>query len=95
MANRTAKTGKKADKGPYKAVLLVLGKTYSAEGETVLDAISRIEPGVCRGKGVLTVSRGDARRERVVMPLALSRAFNASKTVREISAKGLASLFDL
>lgn len=91
MAKRTTKAKvENVEKGLYKATLKVLRGTYSGEGETINEALSSIEPGSCKGRGVITVERDGKRAERIVMPVALSRAYNGSRVMREMGIKSLA-----
>ena len=80
----------------YEATLLLLGKTYTAKGKTPFDAISGLNPqGMAKTKSILIVAKGKRKRERVLMPFVINRMFNLSPTVREVTTKNVASMFDL
>ena len=80
----------------HEATLLLLGKTYTAKGKTPFDAISNLEPsGMARTKSVLVVARNGKKRERVLMPFVINRMFSLSPTVREVTIKNVASMFEL
>ena len=79
----------------YTATLTSFGKKYSATGDTVIDAVSGIEvKGVVRGKGILSVARGESVKERILTPFLTARLFSKSPTIREVALKNTAILFD-
>lgn len=78
---------------PYTATLVVLGKKFSASGLTISDAISKLNPGIVRGKTILTLSKDEKSKERLLMPLPAMRLFNTAGISREIHLKQISSLF--
>ena len=78
---------------PFTALAIVMGKKYIAEGKTASEAIGGIKIKNARGKCILTVSQGKRSRERVLMPFAVNRIFNAHGITREIALKGISMLF--
>lgn len=66
-----AKSKSKLDKGvdapneekKYSLTLTLSDKTYSATGDTVLEAITQIKPEKIRSKGVFTVTKGTQKKE--------------------------------
>jgi len=88
-------TKKNPEPQPYIARLIVLGKTYTAKGKDVLSAISALDPGIAKGKGILTLIHGDKSRERVLQPGLVMKTFNTRGVFQEIARKRIATLFDL
>ena len=79
----------------YTATITSFGKKYSASGQTVSDALSKIEvSGVARGKSVLSVARGTNSKDRVLSPVMTSRLFSKSPIIREVALKNTSLLFD-
>ena len=78
----------------FKASIKVLGKTYTASGETVVEALRGLKTGVAVGMSVLTVSRGEKTKERVLGNLQTRKLFNPNSTMREFAIKNTAILFD-
>lgn len=87
---------KKATKSEsvYKVSLNVLGKKHVSEGATLAEAFTKIVPGNCKGKGILTVEHDGIKRERIVMPPLLFKLFNGSRLMKEIGLKNVGLLFD-
>lgn len=85
---------KKVVKKVYKAVIKIMGKTFEAEGETALEAISGLKPDITKSKGVLTVERGDNKRERVIMGAVIWRLFNGSPFSKEVTLKQVSTLYE-
>lgn len=80
-------------KDTYKATIIVLGRKFEAKGVSVLDAINKLKPGNCKGKGILVVEHGDVKKEKVLMPLVTFRLFNSAGMTREVAVKQVSSLF--
>ncbi len=59
--NMAKTTKKKATKrsNDYTATLAIFGRTFTATGPTISEAITNIEPGVAKGRCFLTLSKGD------------------------------------
>jgi hypothetical protein len=77
----------------YMATIKVLGKSYHAEGETIAEAISKLKPINCKGKGILTVNNGQLAKDRVLMPAITYRLFNTVGMSKEIAIKNASLLF--
>lgn len=83
-------------KQPYLVKAIVAGKTYEAHGQTVLEALSTLSvPGTVRGKVILIVAKGTARKEWVMPYYAVARLFSQSRIMREVALKNISQLFDL
>lgn len=87
------KAVKKEEKSNYKASVIVLGKTYTAQGETISKAIEGLKPGNCKGKSILVIENGDVRKEKILMPMTTQRLFGFSGLVREIALKNASLMF--
>ena len=85
---------KKVKPTAYTAIAKVMGKTYTAEGESVSEAISNLT-GLknARGRLILTIKHGDQARERVLQPNMAFKLSSASKTTRDIALKNLSLLY--
>ena len=97
VKNKTTKKGrpKKIKELPYKAYIKVLGKTYEASGESTADALSKLTPKNCKGRGILTVEKDGVKKERILMPMIVFRLFNTQGLSREIALKNASLLFGL
>ena len=91
-AVKTAKAVKK-DENEYKVTVRVLGKTYEATGATVSEALLNLNPQNCKGVGVMVVSHGDVKKERILAPATLFRLFNTAGMSKQIAIKNVSILF--
>lgn len=78
-----------------KATLLLWGKRYEAEGETIKDAISKIAVRNPKGKAILIVENGDKRKEKILPARHLHQLFNTHGIMREVALKNVSMLFDV
>ena len=83
-------------KNLIKSSLKVMGKTCAAEGHTVLEAILNLKPEVARGTGILTLEKGDVKKEKVVNSRIINNLFGkfVSRISREVAIKNILVLFD-
>ena len=73
-----------------KAVIVIMGKKYEGEGETIAQAISNIPyAGFARFKALLTV--GD--KTKVLTPVQTMKLFSKSPLMKEIALKQTALRF--
>ena len=77
----------------YEATLSVMGKKYAASGDTAVDAINALEAKNVKGRGVLTIKHGIIQRDRVLMPMIVSRLFNSTGLMRQVALKNMSVLF--
>lgn len=87
------KKTKKDISNKYTATIKVLGKSYNAEGDSVAEAISKLKPINCKGRGILTINNGVVSKDRVLMPAITYRLFNAVGMSKEIAIKNASLLF--
>ena len=72
-----------------------LGRIYESEGETPLDALSKLEVRNLKGLGVLTVIDGDKERVKILKASILAGLFGqGSPTRKSIALKQFSILFD-
>lgn len=77
----------------YKSFVKVMGKTYEATGETISEAISKLNIKNCKGKAIIGIKVGELTKERILMPDIIFRLFNNVGLTREIALKQISSLF--
>lgn len=78
----------------YTATYLMMGRKYTGEGATAAEAIANIKLKALRVKGILTVQKGEEKKERVIIPHVASRLFNMVGLNREVALKNMAFMFD-
>ena len=77
----------------YEAILSVMGKTYTAVGDTALEAINSLEVKNAKGRGVLTIKHGTIQRDRVLASTVVSRLFNSIGLMKQVALKNMSVLF--
>lgn len=76
------------DKPKYSAKVKILGKTYTANGKTVYDAIANLKPaGRAAGVGILSIAKGKQNKEVVLNKGQVARLFALSPLMREVAIK--------
>ena len=86
---------KKTTVKPYLASIKILGKVYNSTGSTALEAIENLKPdGKCAGTSILSVSKGDVKRDKIIPAFQTFRIFSKSKMMRELGLRGVSSLFE-
>jgi hypothetical protein len=79
----------------FKASIKIFGKTYEAVGSTVKEALEKLKPiGTPKGMSVISVSKGDIRKDKILLPPQTFRLFSPSRIMREIGIKQTSMLFD-
>lgn len=93
MKTKTKKVGSVVE--PILASIKVFGRVYSAKGNTVKEAIEKLKvDGTARGTCVLTISKGDKSKDRIIPSVQIYRLFNGGRVMREIALKGISQLFE-
>lgn len=77
-----------------KVSLTNMGKTYEAEGDTVTEALNKIQLRAVAGKSILVISNKDNKIERVLPHTIARRAFTMIGMTREVAIKNLSLLFN-
>ena len=95
MKTKTKRVKKVAVK-PYSATIKILGKMFTSTGSTALEAIENLaQEGKCAGGSVLTITKGDEKREKILPAFQTFRLFSKSKMMRQLALKGVSSLFNI
>lgn len=93
MKKKTKKT-KQVVVEPFSATIKILGKFYHSTGSTALEAIENLKPdGKCAGNCVISVSKGDVQREKILPAFQTFRLFSPSRMMREMALKSVGNLF--
>ena len=80
---------------PYNASIKIFGKFYTSTGSTAKEAIENLKPdGVPKGMSVLTISRGDVKKERILNTTQTYRLFTCSRLMKEVAVKNVSIFFD-
>ncbi len=92
MKKTTKKAGKAKDS--YTASVKIFGKVHEGVGATVLEAVANITTTkAAKGVCILTLSKGDLRKERVLTAPQTFRLFSGGRIMREIALKNISLLF--
>lgn len=79
----------------YIASIKVFGKIYSSTGATALEALTNLKPlGTPKAMSIVSVSRGEVKKDRILPPMRTWRLFTPSRVMREVALKQLAVMFD-
>ncbi len=79
---------------PYTASIKIFGRVYTSIGFTVKEAIENMKVGTkVGGVCVMTVTKGDVKKEKILNAGQLFRLFTASRIMHEIAIKNVCSLF--
>lgn len=90
---RKPKVVEKANELRYFASVKVLGKTYTAEGLSPIEAIKSLSVPLGRGMSILSVQCGESKREKILTSVATSRLFGKSNLARELALKAVGQVF--
>ena len=84
---------KKVKVDQFSLSLQIGDKVFKGGGATMFDALSSIKkPDKIMGKGVMTITKGEQKKELLYYPIRLKRLFY-NKTFQAIQAKQLSVLF--
>ena len=78
----------------YSASIKILGKTYTSKGATAREAIENLKADRAKGMGILIVSNGKTKKERILNSRQTFQLFSASRMMREIGLKNTSIFFD-
>ena len=79
----------------YKATVKSFGKIFTATGETEREAILNLKPGNVKGVCVLTIEKGDKKKDKILTAPVASRLFNGHGITRDIAIKNASLLFGI
>lgn len=86
-----AKTKAKSEE--YTAKAKIMGRTFQGKGESIIKALESLETGNVHGKVILTVSKGETTKDRILpIPMA-RRLFNSAGLTREVTLKQVSLMF--
>ena len=71
-----------------------MGKTYEAEGDTVTEALNKIQLRAVASKSILVISNKNNKIERVLPHPIARRAFTTIGMTREVAIKNLSLIFN-
>jgi len=94
MKKKTAKQKRNLpDKtASYEATAKVLGKVYNSSGDTISSAIENLSV-QGRGIAVLTVTKGESTKTKILAPLQTFRLWQSGRVMREVALKNISALF--
>lgn len=79
----------------YGASIKVLGKIYVSTGATVREAIENLKPSLAKGMSILSISKGEVTKERILNRTQTQALFAPAKLMRELALKNVSAAFDL
>lgn len=79
----------------YEATLQIYGKTFKGEGESIFAALQSVNPGIAKGKSVLTLKQGEKEMVRVLSGMQTAKLFHPNPKIKEIGVKQIAARFDV
>lgn len=89
------KVAKKVAAPKITASIKVQGKVYTASGATVYEALEGLTVRNAKGTGILVLTKGTRRVEKILPAFAVMRLFSLSPTMRQFQLKNLYLLFKL
>lgn len=94
MKTKTARKPKVKTEYLASIDIQLLGRTYTAKGKTAREAIENLKAKNTKGHSILTVSKGDIKRDKIISAPLTFKLFSESKLMREIALKNIVMLFD-
>lgn len=79
----------------YKASIKVFGTTFKAQADTLIEALSNLNPKVAKGVSILTVEYNGKEESRILPNLLTQRLFSPSPKTREVNIKQTSLRFSL
>jgi hypothetical protein len=84
----------KAKPKVVKASLKLMGRTTTATGKTLQEAIEKLKPSIPRGVGLLSIESNGKQRQKIIQPANITGLFGlASRIRKEIAIKNVLQLF--
>lgn len=78
----------------YTASFKTRGRVYSGTGATVSEAIGALAFRNGKGMGILTITRGNKSKTKVLTVPQVYRLFSATRLVRKVALKNVSALFE-
>lgn len=79
----------------YNAVFTLQKREYTGSGKTFVEAIRSMKLPRTVSAGVLVVTKGKDKKERIISPVLVRRLSAPSPTVKDLAIKNLDTLFGL
>lgn len=77
-----------------KATLKLLSRYYEAEGKTLEETIFKLKPPVAKTIGILTLTKGDLTREKILQPrIVMGLWGKQSQTMKDVQMKHINLIF--
>lgn len=77
----------------YEITLKVMGKKFTASGDTVIDALTVLKPMGIAGTCILTVCYNGECKDRVLPTVMAKRAFQMQGASREAAIKNISLMY--
>lgn len=78
----------------YQSQIKVFGKIYKASGASIKESIENLKiEGKAGGASVITISKGELKREKILSAMQVFRLFTASRIMKEVAMKNILALF--
>lgn len=78
----------------YKISIKIFGRQYESEGSTLKEAFDNLKvSGRVGGVCVISVSKGDVTKSKILNSRQLTSLFTPSRVMREVSLKNMLSIF--
>lgn len=94
MPKTTKKRVPKKAEGAYTASINIFGTTYTSTAPSVKECLEALQARNVKGHGVLVVSHGEVKKDRILNSGQVFRLFSASRMMREIAIKQVSMMFD-
>ena len=93
MKTKTKKIAKVAKENIHASVK-IMGRVYTAQGQTIQEAITNLKPSIVKGSGLLILEKGEVKKIKVIMPRMVVGLFGkTSRLGKEIALKQVLNLF--
>jgi len=90
---RPKKTVKKVEaESGYKLTLLCLKQKATSKGATIEEALDNLKANNFKGRGIMQVTHNGITREKIIMPVIVSKFGNSAGLTRQIIIKNLSTL---
>lgn len=92
----TVKTPRKRSvkKAEYTATIKAFNRFFTATGSTAREAVENLNVPNAKGVSVLTVSKGEVKRDKILSHSMTFKLFSQSRLMREIVLKNIGAYFD-
>lgn len=78
----------------YEVKAKIMGKTFTAKGKTIVEALEKLKTGTVAGTVIMTVKHGDNEKDRILPMTNARRLFMTAGLTREVALKNTANQFE-